>query len=431
MSEPQTHEWTFSDCNIKIFYEKLVKIIEEGEEDEIIKIFVQFSDIIDNSNFRITKLFDDFNILQILLGNFHPDIKQNIRDTAFDCLQSLLSLDNLENFYCFKIIETLAPYAAVFDFPHLEQVHILLFLSMKNQECQQHLFACPDLLFDEIASIITHTYNSDDQAKAAFLFVGSTFNFGTSELYATTIIEALKSIQPSEYKSYIIFKIVTVMPEMVSEIGPEITFQSIYQQLESEDKEQIIQALSVLESVTKYTKGDFSFDFGPVFAKLDADDQDIPSFAYHTLSTLANLSVNGCMHFIENGIFQRCVEEAQNDELQMKRRIECVRLIALILHKVESTHLLELINMDIVHLFSDFLQVEDPLFCTQILSAIHSIFSANSEELSNDTTNLFEEEGTWNLIQDFTTNQDKNLAIEATNILSDFVVGLPDDDFPN
>ena len=340
----------------------------------------------------------------------------------------VLLLYDIDNAYCYKIIDTLAPHAATFDFPKLEQLHMLLSYCMRNQDCQQHLFACPDLLYDQIASIVTQNYQTEDGFKAAFIFVGSTFNFGTSDRYADTIIKALKMIPESEQQSYLIFKIVSIMPEKVFSIGTERTIQSIYNQLATDDEELITQALLTLIQVIKQTKGRFKFEFEPVFSKLEYDNVDIPVLTYNVLSVFADVSKDGSKYLIEQGIFQRCFEEAQSIELPMRRRIECVRIIANILHKIDSSNLLELINLDIVHIFCEVLEIEEFLFLKQIIDAIFSIFSAKSEELSQDTFNIMEEEESWQLINEYSSSTDFDLSNSATTLLSTFYVPLPDDD---
>ena len=417
----------FQEYDAKIAYKNAREGYENGDVASFIGNIQKMKEIFEKNYFTITADFNDFDVIGLLIDLFSPEHPGEVRAAAYETLKTLILNEEISNEHLFRIIDQFAPISPHFDFPGIRDVHDLLKLCMKNDDCQQHLLACADLSFNQIASILLNEFSTEEDIEAAYYYVGSIFNFPTSERFAKTICDALLKTEDSKFKSYLIFKISCSMPMMMSYLGYDVVVNSIYAQLSIDDAEQNIQALICLSNVINENKGKIEFHFEPVFAKLESENDAVICQACSTLAALANNSSEGASYLLENGILEKSMEKAYA-EGTTKKRIMFTRLIASIIASIDVSKLVEIINMDIVNALCVFIEIDDPFVAVDLIKAFTAILSANNEELSADTIHTLEENDVWPTIQEYSSNENEELSFAALRLISEFHTEIPSDD---
>jgi hypothetical protein len=295
-----------------------------------------------------------------------------------------------------------------------------------NQDFQQKILAT--LYYKDIADLIRIQYKDEEDAWAAFYFVGATFNWPTSDSYANIISEAVLEINDSVFKEYIILQITTTMPTAADKLGLDLVFTVINKTLESDNEDLVMQSFYVLYNIIRIKKGNLNYDFSILFNKLDSDNLNIVKESIRLISYFASFPTNAYQFLLEQGIIEKTVDEIQKS-ISITVKIEYVRLLCTVLPKLNNSVISQLLNLDVVQVMCDLIEdLDDDEVKNDIVIGLNAIFGIDDKEFTNNVYDMMAENGAWDTICKFTVESGE-LANNSLIFINTYYheIEIPDD----
>ncbi|EAX93302.1 hypothetical protein TVAG_277070 [Trichomonas vaginalis G3] len=349
-----------------------------------------------------------------MIESSFPSAPAQIRNLAFECLETIINTHNFSGESVKTIIGALGNQFP--DFDNEFEIKIFRFYQLasnKSQDYQQCILYT--LKYADIVSSLLHQYSNPEILHAAFLFVSSIFNYPTSELFSNKIAEIVPNLEPSPDRSYLITRVSVVMPVSLSKIGYNIVITSILDQINTNESQLIIDGLITLKGVIKYCKEGFDFDFSIIFNLLSNEDIQIRTTAVSVLTEIIfSFGDNGIHLLIENNIYKLISENLSNIR-SIKEKTECIRFVAAFIYSIPNGEV-DFVNSEIICELAESMAIDD--FNLQILltKALEKMANTQNEEIINDINQSLEDSGGMSLIIDYMSCENEQLAQSSSTL---------------
>lgn len=414
-----------NDANFRTIYIELQQRVEDGNEKEANNVILKLINIFSQEDSYFSEYFYDNQILDCIAQCCWFDRSIELRESSLTLILAIIKSNKASLETIKSIVDIIAPLYENFEDPLIHySFTILRYICDLSQDMQIKILAT--LQHASIAQIFLTKFDPDTQHEG-FLFATSIFKYGTSDSFVKKIITALMEAPNDLDKAILISQITQTMPNSFQLFGDEQITDAMVGLFETGELEFIFAAVTILYKFIKYANDASSFDYSMLFSLFELKDIPIVTVAIKCIHRLGKKTPETFQYVLENGALDICLGYLA-EEAPLAIMKEAVKFVSFAILHMNVTDIPNAIPLDFISSIAPMLEDDNCNYIAVILMALDALLKVPDESFSKAVWEKMDSEDLWETIEQLTSNEDVNIANNATIFYHSYINVVPPDE---